>query len=105
MKLDCEDTTRITIRYHQTRFNQHIRVPIIAGYISQKKKTWFYNWSIRSRLERHFSSLRVRVLLDGKREKRKRKEEKEVRGRRRGAEANVHERRRTTESAIATVRV
>ena len=37
MKLDCEDTTRITIRYHQTRFNQHIRVPIIAGYISKKK--------------------------------------------------------------------
>ena len=59
MKLDCEDTTRIMIRYHQTRFNQHIRVPIIAGYISKKKKTWFYNWLIRSRLERHFSSLRV----------------------------------------------
>ena len=41
MKLDCEDTTRITIRYHQTRFNQHIRVPIIAGYISQKKRLGF----------------------------------------------------------------
>ena len=81
MKLDCEDTTRITIRYHQTRFNQHIRVPIIAGYISQKKRLGFTT----GRSDR--DSRDISVVFECSLGRKKRKTEKKRREGSKGAEA------------------